>query len=132
MLFDLREVRQIYGRGEFGHIEGFSVNDLAALCECYEQVLPLLSCRNDESGFLADEDCRRGLRSFLARLKLDHQVVFHGSVALRSPRLGQLRGIGSREIFDAQSERLAQLGGFDEIEAALAALVFAHVALGNS
>jgi hypothetical protein len=51
------------------------------------------------------------------------------SDAFRATRFAQFGRIGSREFFDAHSERFTHEDGFNEVEAALAALVFAHVAL---
>jgi hypothetical protein len=54
-----------------------------------------------------------------------------GSSGFRSPHLSQPSGVNSREILDAHLQCFTHEGGFDEVEAALAALVFADVALSN-
>jgi hypothetical protein len=78
VFFDLGQVVQIHRPGKFDDVEGFPINDLALLCERNKKVLPLLTCREDKSRFLGDEDDRRRFCGFLTGLKLDNQFVFHG------------------------------------------------------
>jgi hypothetical protein len=78
VLFDFGQIVQIHRPGQFDEIKGFPVNNLALSCERDEKILSLLTCGNDESRFLGNQDGRSRLCGLLAGLELDNQIVFHG------------------------------------------------------